>query len=214
MAGAGGAGAGGSGVGAGGAIMQANNQTQNNINNIPLQCPRLSTTNYTSWSIMVESILQAYGLWEAFDPVTGGTVEAVKNSMARAFVLQTLPEEVLIQVAKYKDAKDVWEALRVRYLGADRVQKARLQMLRTELAALKMKESETIDEFSGKLIGVTTTNCSLRNGSLVSFSHIQCKSIEHVPSSWLLTKLYTGTTIKESFYLDISSPCIRGMYRI
>ncbi|KAK1428540.1 hypothetical protein QVD17_17376 [Tagetes erecta] len=181
MAGAGGADAGGSG--AGGAIMQANNRTQNNINNIPLQCPRLSTTNYTSWSIMVESILQAYGLWEAFDPVTGGTVEAVKNSMARAFVLQTLPEEVLIQVAKYKDAKDVWEALRVRYLGADRVQKARLQMLRTELAALKMKESETIDEFSGKLIGVTTKFKSL--GSSLDDEIVVRKLLTSVPKKFL-----------------------------
>jgi hypothetical protein len=93
---------------------------------IPLQCPKLTGTNYTSWSIMVESILQAYGLWEAIDPVTGGAVEAKKNLMARAFVFQTLPEDVLLQVAKHKNAKDVWEALRVWYLGADRVQKARL----------------------------------------------------------------------------------------
>ncbi|KAD3641348.1 hypothetical protein E3N88_30572 [Mikania micrantha] len=85
------------GAGGAGAIVQAGNQ-----GNIPLQCPKLTATTYTSWSIMVESILQAYGLWEAIDPVTGGAVEARKNLMARSFVFQTLPKDVLLQVSKHK----------------------------------------------------------------------------------------------------------------
>lgn len=82
---------------------------------IPLKCPKSTTTNYTSWSIMVESILQAYGLWEAVDPETVRVVEAKKNLMVGAFVFETLLEDVLLQVAKHKDAKDVWEALHVWY---------------------------------------------------------------------------------------------------
>ncbi|XP_076928725.1 uncharacterized protein LOC143592779 [Bidens hawaiensis] len=81
--------------------------------------------------------------------------------MARAFVFQTIPQYVLLQVAKHKNAKDVWEAIRVQFLGADRVQKARLHTLRTELELLKMKENETVDEFSGKLSEIATKFKSL-----------------------------------------------------
>lgn len=93
--------------------------------NVPLQCPKLTETNYTSWSISVETVLRAYGLWESVDPVTGGTVEEKKNYTTKAIIFQTLPEDILLQVAKHKDAKGVWEAIRVRCLGADRVQKER-----------------------------------------------------------------------------------------
>ncbi|GKE13920.1 zinc finger, CCHC-type containing protein [Tanacetum coccineum] len=80
-----------------------------------------------------------------------GTVDEKKNYTTKAIIFQTLPEDIHLQDAKHKDAKDVWESIRVRYLGADRVQKARLQTLRSELEMLKMKENETINDFSGKI---------------------------------------------------------------
>ncbi|GKD66774.1 zinc finger, CCHC-type containing protein, partial [Tanacetum coccineum] len=116
--------------------------------NASLQCPKLTETNYTSWSILVETVLRAYGLWESIDPVTGATVDEKKNYTRKPIIFQTLPEDILLQVAMHKDAKDVWESIRVSYLGADRVQKARLQTLRSELEMLKMKENETINDFS------------------------------------------------------------------
>lgn len=54
--------------------------------NVPLQCPRLTETNYTSWSILVETVLRAYGLWESVDPVTGGIVEGRKNYTTKAII--------------------------------------------------------------------------------------------------------------------------------
>ncbi|GJR15533.1 hypothetical protein Tco_0798185 [Tanacetum coccineum] len=84
------------------------------------------------------------------DPVTRER-RRKKEYSTKLISFQTLPEDIHLQDAKHKDAKDVWESIRVRYLGADRVQKARLQTLRSELEMLKMKENETINEFSGKI---------------------------------------------------------------
>lgn len=151
--------------------------------NVPLQCPRLTETNYTSWSILVETMLWAYGLWESVDPVTGGTVEGRKNYTIKAIIFQTLPEDILLQVSKYKDAKDVWEAIRVRYLGADRVQKARLQTLRSELELLKMKENETINDFSGKIGGIVAKFKSL--GSSIDEEIIVRKLLNSAPKKYL-----------------------------
>ncbi|XP_022003590.1 uncharacterized protein LOC110901043 [Helianthus annuus] len=66
----------------------------------------------------------------------------------KAMIFQTLPGDILMQVAQYESAKEVWDAIEVRYLGADMVQKTRLQTLRSELEALKMGENETISSFA------------------------------------------------------------------
>ena len=34
---------------------------------ITLQCSKLNETNYTVWTIMMETILKAYGLWETLE---------------------------------------------------------------------------------------------------------------------------------------------------
>ncbi|KAJ9541462.1 hypothetical protein OSB04_027968 [Centaurea solstitialis] len=118
---------------------------------VTLQCPKFTESNYTSWSILVETVLRAHGLWKT---VTGEDEDEKRNYTTKAIIYPTLPEDILLQVAKYKDAQDVWESIRIRYLGTERVQKARLQTLRGELEKIKMKETETIDEFSGKIGGI------------------------------------------------------------
>ncbi|KAD7116862.1 hypothetical protein E3N88_04130 [Mikania micrantha] len=118
---------------------------------VSLQIPTLTATNYTTWSIMMEAIMDAQGLWETVETPPGMAVDEKKSKTARAFLFQAIPEDVLLQVAKKKTAKDVWESLKLRYLGADRVQKARLHTLKSEFEALRMKEGESIDEYAGKL---------------------------------------------------------------
>jgi hypothetical protein len=56
-----------------------------------------------------------------------------------------------MQVLKKKTGKEVWNSLKARRVGAERVKDARLQTLKAEFDVLKMKEEETVDEFAGKL---------------------------------------------------------------
>ncbi|KAD3337121.1 hypothetical protein E3N88_32641 [Mikania micrantha] len=120
------------------------------------QCPLLSATNYTSWAIKTESFMDAQGIWDAIEPPTEAEVDVKTRKKARAFIFQALPEEILLQVAGHKEAKDVWDALKVRYLGADRVQQARIQNLNREFELLSMKEGDSIDDFAGKIGEVTS----------------------------------------------------------
>lgn len=46
-------------------------------------------------------------------------------------------------------------------MGADRVREARLQTLADEFGRIKMKETDTIDEFSGKLAEISSKSASL-----------------------------------------------------
>ncbi|KAD7116806.1 hypothetical protein E3N88_04074 [Mikania micrantha] len=151
--------------------------------NVSLLCPKLTTTNYTAWSIMMETVLAAHGLQDAIDPVTGGGVDARRKNMAKALIFQSIPEDVLLQVSKYQEPKDVWDAIRVRFLGAERVQKARLQTLRSELEGMRMLETETVDEFAGRLSGIQSKYRSL--GSSLEEEVMVRKFLNSMPPKYL-----------------------------
>ncbi|XP_076943886.1 uncharacterized protein LOC143614285 [Bidens hawaiensis] len=118
------------------------------------QCPLLSTMNYTSWAVKMESFMDAQGIWDAIEPPEGDDVDVKVRKKARAFIFQALPEDILLQVACHKEAKDVWNALKVRYLGAERVQQARIQTLNREFELLSMKEADSIDDYASKIGGI------------------------------------------------------------
>nr|GEV98364.1 zinc finger, CCHC-type [Tanacetum cinerariifolium] len=112
--------------------------------NVSLQCPKLTETNYTTWALLMETILKAYGIWETIVAKVGEAINEKKENTSMAMIFQTLPQDVLMQVAQYSTAKEVWDSIKVKYLGADLVQKALLQTLRSELETLRMKPNEKV----------------------------------------------------------------------
>lgn len=108
----------------------------------------LTTSNYTVWCMRMKVALKVSKVWETIDP---GTKDENKNNMAIAFLLQSIPEALILQVGNLDTAKGVWDVIMARNLGAERVNEARLQTLMAEFDRLKMKEGDTIDAFVGKL---------------------------------------------------------------
>src|ERR1043165_8369819 len=81
--------------------------------NVSLQCPKLTETNYTSWALLMETILKAYGLWETIDAKEGTeAADEKKVNTTKAMILQTLPEDILMQVAQCQNTKEVWESIK------------------------------------------------------------------------------------------------------
>ncbi|KAI3741686.1 hypothetical protein L1987_59360 [Smallanthus sonchifolius] len=148
-----------------------------------LQIPTLTATNYTTWAIKMEAVMDAQGLWESIEPPSGVVGDEKKNKTARAFIFQAIPEDVLLQVAKKKTAKEIWDSLRTRYVGADRVQKARLHTLTSEFETLKMKDGESIDDLAGKLNGLASKHTSL--GSTLDDGKLVRKLLDSVPDRYL-----------------------------
>ncbi|GKA22080.1 hypothetical protein Tco_0708042, partial [Tanacetum coccineum] len=79
--------------------------------NIAIQCPKLNESNYTTWAIMMETILKAYGLWETLKATE--KVDERKIHTTKAMILTTLPKDILMQVAQYETIKEVWESIKV-----------------------------------------------------------------------------------------------------
>ncbi|KAD4179958.1 hypothetical protein E3N88_28549 [Mikania micrantha] len=127
--------------------------------NIPFQCPILTDTNYTIWSLRIKAIFKAHGIWDAIEP--GTTVVPKKDNAAIALLYQALPEDLVIQVAYCERAAEIWQAIKTRHVGVERVMEARLQTLNVEFAAAKMKDGEKIDDFATKLSGFASRSASL-----------------------------------------------------
>ncbi|XP_021980396.1 uncharacterized protein LOC110876534 [Helianthus annuus] len=162
-------------------IVTNSNPPKDNI--FPFQCPVLTSTNYNTWAIKMEAIMDAHGLWDAIEPPTGVVVEEKKIKQARAFIFQSIPEEILSQAARKKTAKEVWDSLKSRYVGAERVKKARLRVLKSEFEALQMKDGETIDEYAGKLSAMISKYSSV--GAVLEDEGLVRKLFDSVPEKFI-----------------------------
>nr|GFC30818.1 zinc finger, CCHC-type [Tanacetum cinerariifolium] len=123
----------------------------------------MTETNYTTWALMIETILKAYGLWKVIDETDGKketsgkqetAIDEKAESTPKGIIFQTLPQDMLMQVAQYTTAKEEWNSIKVKHIRSDLVHKARLQTLRSELETLKIKPNESANEFARKLSSI------------------------------------------------------------
>ena len=150
-----------------------------------LPCPMLTDTNYTVWAMKMKVIFKVYKVWDVIDP--GTTIDTHKDSIAIALLFQGLPEELVLQIGNNDSAKEMWEAVKSRNQGAERVKEARLQTLMSEFEGLKMKEPSTIAEFAGKISGIASRSASL--GTVIKEEKLVKRFLHGLPKSlfiWLL----------------------------
>ncbi|GKA98674.1 zinc finger, CCHC-type containing protein [Tanacetum coccineum] len=69
------------------------------------QCPMLKPSNYSTWAIRMQVILEANGLWEMIEPNLTTEVNTKKDKTAIAYIYQSLPEEQLLLISKIQDCK-------------------------------------------------------------------------------------------------------------
>ena len=76
-------------------------------------------------------------------------------------------------------SKEIWNAIKSRHQGADRVREARLQTLMTEFDRLKMDDNDTVDDFAGKISGLSSKATSL--GESIEESKMIKKILKGLP---------------------------------
>ena len=161
------------------------------------QVPILSPTNYPVWVVKVKAIMDAHGIWETVESRTLGEEPNVKKrKQALAFLFQAIPEDMVLQMASYTDPKQVWDGLKTRYLGVDRVRMTRVATLKRELEGLRMKEDETVDDFVTKLSGLASKAMSL--GYELEEADLVKRLLDSMPKSFL----QIVASIEQCFELD------------
>ncbi|KAL4581058.1 hypothetical protein LXL04_017266 [Taraxacum kok-saghyz] len=76
--------------------------------------------------------------------------------MALTAIYQAIPEDVLLMLAEKDTAKEAWETLKTMHMGADRVKEAKVQTLRNDFEVIRMKDSESVDDFAMRLNTIVT----------------------------------------------------------
>ncbi|GJY54370.1 pol polyprotein [Tanacetum coccineum] len=107
---------------------------------LTFQCPILTSTNYTIWKKRMEVLLGIHGVWDVVDP---GSDDAKKNNIVKGLLFQSIPEDLILQIGNVKTRKEMWEAIKTRNLGADRMKEVRLQTLITEFLNSKMSDNDS-----------------------------------------------------------------------
>ncbi|XP_026378905.1 uncharacterized protein LOC113273387 [Papaver somniferum] len=85
-----------------------------------IQCPILNATNYTVWAMKMKILMKIYKVWETIEP---GTEDVDKNNISIGLLFQAIPESLVLQVGEQETSKKIWDAIKARNLGADRLVK-------------------------------------------------------------------------------------------
>ncbi|KAF2301069.1 hypothetical protein GH714_019859 [Hevea brasiliensis] len=148
---------------------------------VSLKYPMLTKSNYAAWAIKMEVFMMAQGVWDAIE--SPDPIDSRRDKMALVAIYQGIGEDTLLQLGAKKTAKEAWNMLKMMNQGADKVKEVRSQTLWREFEALRMGDSENVDDFSGKLTIIVN---KLRNlGNTVEEERVVKKLLRSVSSKFL-----------------------------
>lgn len=183
--------------------------------------PQFDGQHYDHWSEMMENLLRAKGLWSLIengvqDP-TQGTVatstqtgqttqgrvltdaqkeqlqtEKTRDHKVKHYLFRAINRIVFEQVLDRSTSKSVWDSLKRKYGGNDRVKKHLLNTLRREFEVLEMKEGETITEYFSRVMVVA--NKMRSNGEVMLDGQIVQKVLRTLTDKFT----YVVISIEES----------------
>ncbi|XP_019263915.1 PREDICTED: uncharacterized protein LOC109241607 [Nicotiana attenuata] len=131
--------------------------------------PVFDSENYQLWAVRMETNLEALDLWEAVEedydvlPLPNNPTMArikshkekkTKKSKAKATLFAGVSATIFTRVMALKSAKEIWDYLKGEYTGDERIRGMKVLNLIREFELQKMKESETVKEYSDRLLGI------------------------------------------------------------
>nr|GMD66941.1 Retrovirus-related Pol polyprotein from transposon TNT 1-94 [Ipomoea batatas] len=161
---------------------------------IALAPPVFKGENYQIWAARMEAYLEANDLWDAVKedyevpPLTDNPTMAQlkshnfrksRKSKAKATLFAAVSEEIFTRIMNQKSAFDIWNFLKTEYAGDEKLKGMQKLNLIREFEMQQMKESETIKEYTDKLLSIANKIRLL--GSEFSDSKIVQKILVTVP---------------------------------
>ncbi|KAK4386398.1 putative disease resistance protein [Sesamum angolense] len=131
-----------------------------------LKSPFFSGQNYDYWAIKMKTYFQSQKLWELVeegvtlpeDSSTSSSAEKgklenkkAKDSEALYYIQTTVADHIFPRISVATSTKEAWSILQKEYQGSAKVRIIKLQTLRRDFENMKMKDSETIDEYYSKV---------------------------------------------------------------
>ncbi|XP_050238095.1 uncharacterized protein LOC126687580 [Mercurialis annua] len=129
--------------------------------------PQFSGENYQIWVVKMRYYLRSQGLWEIVDedkqvpPLRANPTlaqiklheeEKMKRDKAITFLHSALSDAIFTSIMHLETAKQIWDELKERFEGNERVKSVKLLTLKREFELFKMKEDESVKDYSSKLL--------------------------------------------------------------
>ncbi|RVX12855.1 Retrovirus-related Pol polyprotein from transposon RE1 [Vitis vinifera] len=147
--------------------------------------PVFNGEHYHIWAVKMRFYLRSQGLWnvvmsEADPPPLGAnpTVaqmkayeeEKLKKDKAITCLHSGLADHIFTKIMNLETPKLVWDKLQGEFEGSERVKTVRLLTLKREFELMKMKDDESVKDYSGRLMDVVN---QMRLLELTSKLHAQ-----------------------------------------
>ncbi|GJV64547.1 putative RNA-directed DNA polymerase [Tanacetum coccineum] len=120
----------------------------------------------------------------------------MKDLQVKHYLYQAIDRVTFEQILDRKTSKAVWESMKRRFAGNDRVKKSMLQKLRRDFEVLEMKTNETIPEYFGRVLMIS--NQMRSNGE----SMTDVKIVEKILRTLTEKYIYVVVSIEESKDID------------
>ena len=131
--------------------------------------PVFNGDNYQIWAVRMETYLEALDLWEAIKEdydilvlpnnptiaqIKAHKEKKTKKSKAKACLFAVVSPTIFTRVMSLKTEKAIWDYLKEEYVGDEMIKGMQVLNLIREFVLQKMKESETIKDYSYRLLSI------------------------------------------------------------
>lgn len=119
--------------------------------------PILTGNNYEIWAIKMSTLLRYEGVWDVVHELTAVEIEKKKEEDEKAlyFIQNGLDDSVFPKILAAKSSKEAWDILETNYKGTTtKVNTVKLHTLRMNFENLKMKESESLEQFMTQVMNI------------------------------------------------------------
>ncbi|XP_022152365.1 uncharacterized protein LOC111020109 [Momordica charantia] len=162
--------------------------------------PVFDGENYQAWAIRIQAYMEGCNYWEAIEqdyeiaPLPDNpTMHQIKThkervtrkAKARACLYAAVSPAIFNRIMALKSAKEIWEFLKSEYEGDERIKGMKVLNLVREFERMQMKDSDSIKEYSDKLIGIANKARAL--GTDVSDNRLVHKILVSVPKRYEAT---------------------------
>ncbi|XP_038890290.1 uncharacterized protein LOC120079908 [Benincasa hispida] len=132
--------------------------------------------NYQAWAIRMQAYMEGCNYWEAIKqdyeivPLPDNPTihqnkthkeRVTRKTKARACLYIVVSLAIFNRIMALKSIKEIWEFLKSEYEGDERFKGMKVLNLMREFKRMKMKDSESINEYSDKLIGIANKERAL-----------------------------------------------------
>ena len=126
--------------------------------------------HWDHWSEVMENFFRAKGLWSVietrYEEPTDTTVltteqrELLDNAKTsdhkvKHYLYQSIDRVTFEQILDRRTSKIIWESMKKKFGGNDRVKRSLLQKLRRDFELLEMKDAEKVEEYFTRVLAIT-----------------------------------------------------------